>query len=260
MTTSTTPDRASAARPRPDSATTDRRRWWRRPWVVPLALVAAVFLAFSLPPYLSLEPARSRVPSTFALHFPLLVAHVMFASVAMLTCVFQVWPWFRNRYRTAHRVMGRVYVFGGVLPAGILGTVIGMASPFGPTVQVSGMLLGPLWLVSTVVGWRMARQRRYAEHRRWMLRSFALTFSIVTNRVWGVVMAIVLYPQLDTTFGGSEVALQQAMAGVSAWLGWVVPLLIVQWWLEREDAAKHRARIARRAAGSRETGQPSAAR
>src|SRR5262245_51623318 len=105
MTTITTEEsprhRASASDP---AAPPGRRtRWWRRPWVLPLGLVAAVFIAFSLPPYLSLDPAQSRVESTFSLHFPFLVAHVIFASVAMATCVFQVWPWFRNRYRKAHR-------------------------------------------------------------------------------------------------------------------------------------------------------------
>lgn len=219
-------------------------RWWRRPWVVPLALLAAAFVAFSLPPYLSLDPARSRVPSTFALHFPLLVGHVLFASVAMLACIFQVWPWFRGRYPVAHRTIGRVYVFGGALPAGVLGLVIGVATPFGPVVAASGMLLAPLWLATTVIGWRMARQRRYVEHRRWMIRSFALTFSIITNRVWGVVIYLLLSPQLETTFGGNEVALTQTIAGIGAWLGWVVPLLVAQWWLEREDAAKYRARRA----------------
>ena len=49
-----------------------------------LAVVVVSFLAYSLPPYFT---GGTRVPATFALHYPLLVAHVMFASVAMVTAV-----------------------------------------------------------------------------------------------------------------------------------------------------------------------------
>lgn len=222
------------------------RRWWRRPWVAPLMAVAVVFIALSLPPYLTLDPGRSRVPQPpgFAPHFPLLVAHVLFGSIAMLTCCVQIWPWFRVRYPAAHRTMGRVYVFGGVVPAGIIGLTIGAVSPFGPTLRVSNVLLAALWLAVTITGFRKARQRRFVEHRRWMVRSFALTMSIVTNRVWAVVAFIVLMPQLSTTFGGSETMMVQTVAGLAGWLGWVTTLLFAEWWLERGDTATRRARAA----------------
>lgn len=97
-------------------------RWWRRPWVGPLALVAVLFLVYSLPPYLTGDPALSRVqvPSGGVVHYPLLVGHVLFGAVAMLTCCFQVWPAFRARSPRAHRLIGRVYVVAGVLPASVL--------------------------------------------------------------------------------------------------------------------------------------------
>jgi hypothetical protein len=210
--------------------------WWRRPWIGPLLFVAVVFVALSVPRYLTLDPSRSLVPQPAGstIHYPLLVAHVIFASIAMLTCGFQVWPRFRRRHPAAHRIMGRVYVLGGVLPAGILGFIIGAISPFGPVIRVSNVLLATLWLAVTIAGFRMARRRRFVEHRRWMIRSFALTMSIITNRVWAVVWTIVLMPQLSTTFEGSEALMAQTIAGLAGWLGWVVPLLIAEWWLERD--------------------------
>jgi hypothetical protein len=229
-----------------NAAAVESRRWWQRPWVAPLALVAIAFIAFSLPPYLTLDPARSRVPQPagFPLHYPLLVAHVVFGSVAMLTCCFQLWPRFRQRYPTAHRTMGRVYIAGGVIPAGILGLTIGAVSPFGPSIRVSNVMLAILWLTVTIAGFRMARQHRFVEHRRWMIRSFALTMSVITNRMWAVVWFIVLTPQLSTTFGGSEMLMVQTIAGLSGWLGWVIPLIFAEWWLERSDTVARRARVA----------------
>ncbi|MGW4115529.1 DUF2306 domain-containing protein [Actinosynnema sp. NPDC004786] len=221
-------------------------KWYRRPWVVPFGFLVLVFVAFSVPPYVTFDPALSRVPEVPAhpWHFPVLVAHVLFGSVAILTCVVQVWPWFRQRYPVAHRRVGRVYVFAGVLPGGVTALAIGAVSPFGPLNQVGNVLMGALWLAFTVAGFRMARQRRHVDHRRWMIRSFALTASIMSNRIWAAVAAITLSPRLDTAFGGSEVALLQTVSGLAAWLGWTIPLLLAEWWLERGDARRRRARRA----------------
>lgn len=207
-----------------------RRRWWQRPWVVPLALVALLFLAFSVPPYATLNPELSRIPppESFPPYYPALVSHVLFASVAMVTSCMQVWPWFRQRFPVAHRRIGRVYVFGGAVPAAVCALVIAAAAPFGPAAAASSIMLALLWLTCTITGFRMARKRRFAEHRRWMIRSFALTFSIITNRIWGVVFATA-FGMSPEQFANPDTA--QTLAALTSWLGWTVPLLIAEWWL-----------------------------
>jgi uncharacterized membrane protein len=207
-----------------------------RHWMYPLAAIVVIFLAFSLPPYLSLDPARSRVPQPPVLgvaHFWLLVPHVLFGSVALATAVLQIWPWLRRRHPVAHRRLGRVYVFGGVLPAGVCALTIGAFTPYGPVTRASDVLAAILWLTFTLRGWRAARRRRFAGHRRWMIRSFALTASILTNRVWAAVIATALLPQLDTTFHGDDRLFTWTVSSFAAWLGWTIPLLAAEWWLGR---------------------------
>ncbi len=202
--------------------------WLRKPWVGPLAFVVVAFVAFSLPPYLTGDRAAARVQSDWGPHYPLLVMHVVFASVAILTCVLQIWPWFRSRYPAWHRRIGRVYVWGGVLPAGVSALVIGYMTPFGPVAWASTMMMTPLWLLFTWLGWRAARRRQFRDHRKWMIRSFALTVSIISNRIWGTVAFLVLADRIP------EAELPYMIAGISTWMGWTVPLLISQWWLERK--------------------------
>ena len=216
----------------------------RRIWPLLPTLVVVAFIAFSLPPYLTLDPAKSRIPPPPGLpaYYPLLVMHVVFASIAMLTAVPQVWARVRRRSPAAHRVIGRVYVFAGVLPASVAGLAIGSVSPFGPVLRASDVLLAILWMACTAAGFHMGRRRRFAEHRRWMVRSVTLTMSIITNRVWAVIFTIVFSPQLPTTFGGNEALMVQTIAGLSGWLGWVLPLLAAEWWLV-ERASKTTARI-----------------
>jgi hypothetical protein len=206
-----------------------------RPWTVaPLLVLVLAFLAFSLPPYLTGDPARSRVPVAGMppSYYGMLGGHVIFGSIAILGGCVQVWPWFRGRFPEIHRRLGYAYVFAGVMPAGLLGLIIGAQSPFGPVLAASNVLLAVVWLVVTALGFRAGRAYRLAEHRRWMTRSVVLTLSIITNRVWAVVWVIALSPHLGTTFGGNEQLMVQAIAGLSGWLGWVLPLVVAELWMD----------------------------
>ncbi|WP_035303394.1 DUF2306 domain-containing protein [Actinokineospora inagensis] len=201
----------------------------RAPWVLPVGALIAVFLVYSLPPYLTFDPALSRVPAGFWLHYPTLLLHITFGSVAMVGGFLQVWPWFRSAHPRLHAKVGRIYVFGGVLPAATMAFILGFTSPFGPITRASDMLGAVLWFTATLIGYRKARAKDFRAHRTWMVRSYVLTLSTITNRLWGPIVALVLAPGLDTTFGGSELAMGQAIAGITAWLGWTVPLVLLEW-------------------------------
>jgi len=224
--------------------------WWRRPWIVPLLLVVAAFLAFSVPPYLTFDPANSRLkpPEGNDLYYPLLVAHVLFGTVAMSTACFQVWPAFRARHRRGHRITGRLYVYAGALPAGVLGLYVGWHTSAGPSVRVANLVGSALWLIITIVGLRMARQRRYDEHRRWMSRSFALAMSIALSRVINIPATIVLTPQVDTTFGGSAELMRYSALSIGVWLSPLLLLLLTDWILERRKPGARRPAVAPRGA------------
>jgi hypothetical protein len=176
----------------------------------------------------------------FALYYPLLVTHIVFGSVALLAGCLQVWPWLRRQHPAVHRLSGRVYVFGGVLPAGV--AVLGVAPCSSFVSQVGNTLLALLWVPVTIAGYRAARQRRFVEHREWMIRSFALTTSIVVNRLWLVALLILLAPGTGSAFGGDEAAMVDAAAAASVWLSWVVNLLVAEWWLHRGRSARLRAK------------------
>lgn len=195
-----------------------------------LVLVVVAFLVYSLPPYFT---GDTRVPATFSLHYPLLVAHVILGSVAMVAAVAQIWPGLRRRHPALHRRTGHVYV-GVAIPAAASAMMIGAATPFGPLLAASNVVLGALWLWFTVNGYTAARRRRFAEHRRHMIRSVTLAFSVITNRVWSPVVYIAFHPLQDTVFSGSEEHYLWFVAGTVGWLGWILPLAVVGWWLNRK--------------------------
>lgn len=202
-----------------------------RGWLAPaLAVVVVAFLAYSLPPYFT---GGTRVPATFALHYPLLVMHVMFASVAMVTAVAQIWPGLRARRPVLHGRIGRIYVFTAI-PAAAFAMVIGAATPFGPFLAVSNVFLASLWLWFTINGYRAARRRRFARHRRHMVCSATVALSIITNRIWTPILVISFGPLQHSVFGGNEKHFVWFVAGVGGWLGWTIPLFIVRRRLNRK--------------------------
>ncbi|WP_202817589.1 DUF2306 domain-containing protein [Kribbella sp. ALI-6-A] len=236
-----------------------RRRkpvWWRRTWIAPLMFAVAAFLAFSVPPYLTFDPANSRLepPAGNDLYYPFLVTHVLLGTVCMTIACFQVWPAFRNKHRRGHRIAGRVYVFT-VIPAALLGLYIGWYTSAGPSVRVANLVGSTLWLVVTVAAFRLARQRRYDEHRRWMSRSFALVMMIPLSRVINIPAMIILTPKVDSTFGGNEQLMQNTATSIGVWLSPLLTLLLADWLLDRRKPN------ARRAAGGAPAGtaKPAAA-
>lgn len=205
----------------------------RRRWLAPaLAGIAVAFLVYSLPPYFT---GDTRVPATFGFHYPLLVAHVMFATVAMGCAVAQVWMGFRTHGPVLHRRVGRVYVYSAI-PAAVCAMIVGAATPFGPFLAASNVVLASLWLWFTIKGYIAGRQRRVAEHRRHMVRSATLALSVITNRIWTPALIITLHPLQDTVFNGNEQHFLWLAAGAGAWLGWTIPFVLVQWWLTRRPA------------------------
>jgi lysylphosphatidylglycerol synthetase-like protein (DUF2156 family) len=250
MTTASVPAAPSSSAPPTRPA---RRRSRQRAWLPPLLVVSVLFLVFSLPPYLGLDPAKARLPirPDYPLHYPLMVGHILFGSVALLTGCLQVWPWLRTRFPVVHRWTGRLYLFGGVFPAGVLVLGVAPVSSSGFGSAVGNTTLGVLWLVTAVAGYRAARRRRYADHRAWMVRNFALTLSIVANRVWLVLfLVLVETPPVAAVFGGDEASRTLTAATASVWMSWVANLLFVEWYVLRRRPAPTRPAGPRTAPGT----------
>lgn len=229
--------------------------WWRRPWIVPLFVATVLSLGFILPPYLGLNPAEATVPipDQFPLKYPVLVAHIVTGSIAMVTCCLQVWPWLRENHPKAHRISGRVYVFAGVLPSVFLAWYL--LSTFSGLGWVGRTVLSLLWFATTAVGFLRARQGRYAEHRRMMIYSFALTMEAFTTRVLFVGMMFVLGIPLGEN--PEESPDFTMVAGETlAWCGWMINLVLATWWLNRDHRPARSRRASRTARDRPLTGGP----
>ncbi len=213
-----------------------RGRGRRRPWALGvLAVATAAMVVYLLSAYVPPAMATSRIPPRDTTHYVLLVAHIFTAAVAALTGPAQFWPWLRRRCPVVHRWTGRAYFFLGVFPSSLLAVPVTVYAPFGSANQAALGLLDVLWAATAVAGYRAVRQGRYADHRRWMVRNFALTLGALASRVWIPIMVLIALPQTkDAT------VMTHDIASGSAWLGLTVNLLLAELHLNRRRRAPRR--------------------
>jgi uncharacterized membrane protein len=119
-----------------------------------------------------------------------LYAHIGIAPVALAVMPFQFWGRLRARHKGLHRLLGRIYV-AAVLISGTAGLWLAFHSDAGLVAATGFAFLAVAWLVTTVFAFRFALSREIGLHRRWMIRSAALTFAAVTLRLYlGVSLAL----------------------------------------------------------------------
>jgi hypothetical protein len=188
----------------------NRILWW-------LAAISSVGLALFSYRYLPrLGPLAPNVLGN-AFANPWLDLHVAGAATALFTVPFQLLAGVRARWPKLHRRIGRAYVIG-CLVGGVGGLVMAFGSTAGPVATAGFGSLAVIWIVVNVQGWRSALARRFAEHRRWMIRSFALTFGAVTLRIY-----LPLLPLMGLSFMDSF--------RVTSFLAWVPNLILAELYL-----------------------------
>lgn len=192
-------------------------------WLAVSGVVCVAITIFAASAYVTLDMGQARPELHGPVHYGLLVAHIFTGTVAVLAGVSQFWPGLRARHPRVHRVMGRVY-FAGVLPSSLLGVVCAQLSLYGLATSGPLTVLSVLWFVSAVHGLRTARQRRFGEHRIWMIRGFALTSAAVTGRLWGLLLGALIQPADD--------AAGLLVFATANWLSFVVNLLVAEWWIQ----------------------------
>lgn len=225
----TAPPSRAARRPPPV-------RWTRASLAVTVTAAACILVTLVfVTPYLTLDPDASRVElrPDAAPHFPALVVHAATGGIALLTGPLQFIGRLRRR-GAWHRWIGRVYLFAGVLPSALAGIVAALLTSSGPVSTVAFLALDFFWITTALFAYRAARTRRYAEHRRWMLRNFALTLAAVTLRIWLNLLVVVQLPWLDSVYNGDFERLFDTAYAITHWVSWVPNLLLAEVYLARE--------------------------
>ena len=108
----------------------------------------------------------------------LLIPHTICGLLALLAGPMQFSSRLRQRHPQFHRVLGRIYlisIFIGAFTG--IGLAAGRPGLPGTSMQAAA------WIVCTTAAFVTARNRQIVQHRQWMIRSYAVTFTFVSSRV-----------------------------------------------------------------------------
>lgn len=175
----------------------------------------SLFIGLSVLRFLAADPAtgpgilinRDGQPIAFYLH-------VFLAGLALALGPFQFVERLRQWSRRLHRISGRVYLVS-VCVSALAGFRVAFTTEEGPVAASGFAVLAVVWLGVTLHACRLAVQGRIAKHRQWMVRSFALTSSAMTLRLF-----LLAGPPLGVPF---DIAYPAA-----AWLSWTINLAVAE--------------------------------
>jgi len=108
----------------------------------------------------------------------LLVPHIAGASVALTTGAVQFSSRIRRWSLGFHRMTGRIYV-GAIFVAGPAAIVMSHGTVFFEATLVQA----GAWLVTAAAALLTARNRQIEQHRQWVVRSYAVTFTFIVLHV-----------------------------------------------------------------------------
>ncbi|BFP41967.1 hypothetical protein FGF1_28120 [Flavobacteriaceae bacterium GF1] len=145
--------------------------------------------------------------------------HITFGGLALLTGWSQFSKRLRNKRLQLHRNLGKIYV-GSVVISGICAVGIGFFAT-GGWVSASGfVLLGLIWLYTTLSAYAAICRKDMALHQGMMIYSYAACFAAVTLRIW--------LPLLQFAFGEFLIAYK-----IVAWLCWVPNMIFAFFWVKK---------------------------
>ncbi len=138
-------------------------------------------------------------------------------------------PWLfhaglRQGYPTLHRRLGQIYV-AGVLVSAVVGFALASVNAAGYVARLGFMTLACVWFYYTWRAYGAAVARHFVQHRRWMIRSYAISLAVVTVRF--------LPP--------SDCFTREAWYPIMTWACWVPNALLAKWYVRATDhLGRHR--------------------
>lgn len=192
-------------------------------WRAAVVLLTIEIVIVSLLRYLTdgLPPPPPVVANAYA--DPFLIVHVLSGVIAFVVGPLQFVRRTRERRPALHRATGYVYVAACAVaaPAGFM---LALGTTAGPVAGTGFAIPAVLLPFFTWLAVRAAVERRFEEHRDWMLRSYAVIATAITLRLMLPASAALGF-DFFTAYP------------VIAWLSWLTNLVLVEHVIRRRRAS-----------------------
>ncbi len=147
--------------------------------------------------------------------------HVFSIIFALLAGFTQFSSYLLQKHKPLHQLMGKIYVYDILFinfPAAMIMAIY--ANGLWPT-KTAFVILDCLWFYFTLKAVAAIKKRDILAHKRFIVRSYALTLSAVTLRTWKIIILSIVY--VDPLH----------LYMIDAWMGFVPNLLLAEWIIGR---------------------------
>ncbi|WP_462227922.1 DUF2306 domain-containing protein [Mucilaginibacter sp.] len=141
----------------------------------------------------------------FSIIFALLAGFTQFSNIIL------------QQHRPLHKLMGKIYVFDILLINFPAAMIMAIYANGGLPTKTAFVILDCLWFWFTYKGLIAIKNKNVIRHKQFMLRSYALTLSAVTLRLWKIVISSFVHVDPVTLYM------------IDAWLGFIPNLLFAEW-------------------------------
>ncbi len=149
-------------------------------------------------------------------------SHVYTSIFVLLAGIPQFSKTIRNQFPKIHKSLGAIYITLILIVASPSGLVMAFHANGGIFSKISFSIQAILWFIFTLKAYQYIRKKDWINHRKFMLRSYSLTLSAISLRLfkWIIVSTLEL-PPMDTY-------------KIVSWLGWIVNVMIIEIYLRVE--------------------------
>lgn len=124
--------------------------------------------------------------------------------------------------KSFHKNSGKIYILLILFLAAPSGIYMGVFANGGIYSKISFIILGCLWWFSTYKAYQLALQKKFKEHKQWMWRSYALTVSAITLRMWKVIIVYLFHPNPMDVYQ------------IIAWMGWIPNIILIEYLITKK--------------------------
>lgn len=151
--------------------------------------------------------------------------HVFLSILSLIAGFSQFSSLIIKKYKKLHRLMGYIYIIDVIFLAGPSALIMAFYANGDVWAKASFVLLSILWIVFTGISFQKVRNKDFVSHRNWMIRSYALTLSAISLRLFALIIPAFIHMNAFEEYA------------LIAWLSWTLNLLaaeIVIFWKRRK--------------------------
>jgi uncharacterized membrane protein len=165
-------------------------------------------------------PPAAALDKGFAQHVALTLVHIIPGALFLVLAALQFAPAIRTKHLDIHRWLGRILVVAAFV-IGISALVMTYTMNIGGANETAATtLFGILFLLCVIKAYWHIRRKEVAQHREWMIRTFAIGLGIATTR-----------PIVGMFFAFRKLTPHEFF-GIAFWLGFTTTFIAAEAWID----------------------------